>query len=68
MLSLKDIPDIKLKPGYWQLDSSNHNLIIGTKKGNIAVKELTVEGKKTITADSFANGYAGVYFVNRELL
>ena len=67
-LDLEDISDIKLKPGYWQLDSVNHNLIIGTKIGNIAVKELTVEGKNTITADSFANGYAGVYFVNRKLL
>lgn len=68
ILDLKHISDIKLKPGYWQLDSINHNLIIGTANGNIAVKELTVEGKKTITADSFANGYTGVYFVNRELL
>ena len=67
-LDLEHISDIKLKPGYWQLDSVNHNLIIGTKIGNIAVKELTVEGKNTITADSFANGYAGVYFVNRKLL
>jgi methionyl-tRNA formyltransferase len=68
ILDLENIPNIKLNPGYWQLDSTSHNLIIGTKDGNIAVKELTVEGKKTITADSFANGYAGVYFVNRELL
>jgi methionyl-tRNA formyltransferase len=67
-LDLEHISDIKLRPGYWQLDSVNHNLIIGTKIGNIAVKELTVEGKKTINADSFANGYVGVYFVNRELL
>jgi methionyl-tRNA formyltransferase len=66
VLSLENIPDIKLKPGYWQLDSRNHNLIIGTKNGNIVVKELTVEGKKTITADSFANGYAGVNFVNKK--
>ncbi len=65
-LDLEHISDIKLKPGYWQLDSSNHTLIIGTKIGNIAVKELTVEGKNTITADSFANGYAGVYFVNKK--
>jgi len=66
ILDLENIPNIKLKPGYWQLDSSSHNLIIGTKNGNIVVKELTVEGKKTITADSFANGYAGVYFVNKK--
>jgi len=54
---------IKLKPGYWELDTSNNKLIIGTIDGNIVVTQLKVEGKNSIVPKSFANGYKINYFI-----
>jgi len=54
---------IKLKPGYWELDTSNNKLIIGTIDGNIMVTQLKVEGKNSIDPKSFANGYQLNYFI-----
>lgn len=54
---------IKLKTGYWQLDSQNNQLIIGTIEGNIIVSHLKIEGKNSIDAKSFANGYSKNYFI-----
>lgn len=55
--------NLKLKTGYWQLDAQNNQLIIGTKAGNIAVTKLKIEGKNSIDAKSFANGYSKNYFI-----
>ena len=54
---------IKLKPGYWQLDSQNNKIIIGTLSGNIIVSRLKIEGKNSIDAQSFFNGYKNYYFI-----
>jgi methionyl-tRNA formyltransferase len=54
---------IKLKTGYWQLNSQNNQLIIGTIEGNIIVSQLKIEGKNSIDAKSFANGYSKNYFI-----
>ena len=53
-----------LKPGYWQLDSQNNQLIIGTIDGNIVVNKIKIEGKNSIDPKSFANGYKDTYFVS----
>ena len=53
----------QLQPGYWQLDAQNNQLIIGTQAGNIALTKLKVEGKDSIDAKSFANGYQDIYFL-----
>lgn len=54
---------IKLEPGNWQLDSQNNQLIIGTIEGNIIVSQLKIEGKNSIDAKSFVNGYTKNYFI-----
>jgi methionyl-tRNA formyltransferase len=54
---------INLKPGYWNLDSQNNRLIIGTIKGNLIINKLKIEGKNSINAKSFANGYTKTYFI-----
>jgi len=53
----------QLQAGYWQLDAQNNQLIIGTQAGNIAVTKLKIEGKNSIDAKSFANGYQENYFI-----
>jgi methionyl-tRNA formyltransferase len=54
----------KLQAGHWQLDNQNDKIIIGTNNGNIAITKLKIEGKNSIDAKSFANGYKDTYFVN----
>ena len=54
----------KLQAGHWQLDNQNDKIIIGTNNGNIAITKLKIEGKNSIDAKSFANGYKDIYFIN----
>lgn len=54
----------QLKAGFWQYDTTQNQIIIGTKDGNIAISKLKIEGKNSIDAKSFANGYKGIYFVS----
>ncbi len=54
---------LSLKPGYWKFDASHKCLIVGTLSGNILVTHLTVEGKPSIDAQSFTNGYTDSYFI-----
>lgn len=54
----------KLQAGHWQFDNQNDKIIIGTNNGNIAITKLKIEGKNSIDAKSFANGYKDIYFVN----
>ena len=55
----------KLKAGYWQFDNSKNRIIIGTKNNNISIAKLKIEGKNSIDAKSFTNGYKGFYFTNK---
>jgi methionyl-tRNA formyltransferase len=54
----------KLQARHWQLDNTQNRIIIGTNNGNIAITKLKIEGKNSIDAKSFANGYKDTYFVN----
>jgi methionyl-tRNA formyltransferase len=54
----------KLQAGHWQLDNTQNRIIISTKDDNIAITKLKIEGKNSIDAKSFANGYKDTYFVN----
>ena len=54
---------LKLKAGYWQFDAIQNRIIIGTNNGNIAITKLKIEGKNSIDAKSFANGYKDSYFI-----
>lgn len=54
-----------LNPGYWEFDANHNRIIIHTINGNISVSRLKIEGKNSIDAKSFANGYKKVYFVNK---
>jgi methionyl-tRNA formyltransferase len=54
----------KLQAGHWQLDNTQDRIIISTKDDNIAITKLKIEGKNSIDAKSFANGYKDTYFVN----
>jgi methionyl-tRNA formyltransferase len=53
-----------LQAGYWEYDNQNNRIIIGTNNGNISITKLKIEGKNSIDAKSFANGYKDTYFVN----
>ncbi|MEX0598770.1 MAG: methionyl-tRNA formyltransferase, partial [Candidatus Paceibacterota bacterium] len=54
----------KLKAGYWQYDNTQNKIIDGTNNSNIAINKLKIEGKNSIDAKSFANGYKDTYFVS----
>ena len=58
---------LSLKPGHWRFDASHTCLIVGTLAGNILITNLTVEGKPSIEAQSFVNGYTDSYFIDKEL-
>lgn len=56
--------DSKLKAGHWQFDTTQNRIIIGTHNDSIAITKLKIEGKNSIDAKSFANGYKDTYFLN----
>jgi methionyl-tRNA formyltransferase len=62
-IELAENNSLKLKPGHWKLNAVNNQLIIGTVQGNIVITQLKIEGKNSIDAKSFANGYKESYFI-----
>lgn len=62
-IELAENNSLKLKPGHWQLNAVNNQLLIGTVQGNIVITQLKIEGKNSIDAKSFANGYPKIYFI-----
>jgi methionyl-tRNA formyltransferase len=62
-IELVENNSLKLKSGHWQLNTVNNQLLIGTVQGNIVITQLKIEGKNSIDAKSFANGYKESYFI-----
>ena len=61
VLDCSQLSLVKLSAGHWQYQDGK--LLIATQNGCIAVTHLTVAGKASLEAKSFANGYQDSFFI-----